>query len=515
MRFTIVNNSGSSQPPQLSYDFSSPGGTIGRSTENDWYLPDDGQAIARLQAVVSISADGECRINNQGSSSEVLLNKIPLAPNRRVEIRDGDMLNIGNYQIQVIDINMHLSQQAPPHGINPEHLLVSSEIWHDLECISTNSATPSSSDPPQAKPEINDNNPLVTSQYDKERNPLDPLAEIEPTTDFDALQLRTTDPIAMFNSDTIFQQEDILDDHTPTTLLPHDEDDKDNDKQEVDPLALFSDKHSKAAQPIKDDDLLNQILGNAVPLKESANREETGKETFHDYCQHQDIHNNQDTRANQNTNDQDAHQYQNNNIIKLEDKLMAALLDGMGLKEISRLQFDEQKMYQLGSFISQLTQGVLTLNTLRNQLKHEKNAAIPQPQSDANNPFNLLPSGQSVLVLMLCHHVQGFMPLELATRDILIELQAHQLGMIAGIRAIATNILHLFHPATLEQKAQKDSYSPRFSLSSARNKASMWEYLLKHYQEIEKELKQDSFLFDEKFQQAYEAEVNRYKNSQL
>ncbi|BET96729.1 type VI secretion system-associated FHA domain protein TagH [Xenorhabdus taiwanensis] len=523
MRFTIVNNSGSSQPPQLSHDFAPPGGTIGRSTENNWYLPDDGQAIARLQVIVSISADGECRINNQGAASEVLLNMIPLAPNRQVEIRDGDMLNIGNYQIQLIDINKNPSQQAPPHGINAGHSLtaseteIPSEIWDGLEHILTISATPPSSDSSQAKQEINDNNPLVTSQYDKERNPIDPLAEIEPTTDFDVLQLRATDPIAMFNSDTTFQQEDILDDHTPTSLLPHDEDDQNDDKQELDPLALFSDKHIKAAQSAKNDDLLNQILDNAMPLKEPANIEEIGKETVHDYYQNQDIHNYQDTRAhqNQNTNDQDAHQHQNNGVIESEGKLLAALLDGMGLKEFNGQQFDEQQMYQLGLLVSQLTQGIITLNTLRTQLKHETNAAMPQSQSNANNPFKLLPSGQSILVLMLCHHVPGFMPLELATRDILIELQAHQLGMIAGIRAITANILHLFHPATLERKAQEDNYLPRFSLSSANNKASMWEYLIKHYQETEKEFKQDSFLFSEKFLQAYEAEVNRYKNSQL
>ncbi|OKP02266.1 type VI secretion system-associated FHA domain protein [Xenorhabdus eapokensis] len=521
MRFTIVNNSGSSQPLQLSHDFSPPGGTIGRSTENNWYLPDDGQAIARLQAIVSISADGECRINNQGAASEVLLNMIPLAPNRQVEIRDGDMLNIGNYQIQVIDIKNNSSQQATTHGINIGHSLTSSEtktpseIWDVLEHILTTSATPPSSDSPQAKPEINDNNPLVTSQYNKERNPIDPLAEIEPTIDFDALQLRATDPIAMFNSDTTFQQEDILGNHTPTSLLPHDKNDQNDDKQEIDPLALFSDKHIKATPSTKNDDLLNQILDNAMPLKEPANIEETEKETFHDYYQNQDIHNFQDTHAHQNTNDQDAHQHQNNGIIKSEGKLLAALLDGMGLKEINRQQFDEQKMYQLGLLVSQLTQGIVTLNTLRTQLKHETNAAMPQSQSNANNPFKLLPSGQSILVFMLCHPVPGFMPLELATRDILVELQAHQLGMIAGIRAITTNILHLFHPAALKRKAQEDNYLPRFFLSSANNKASMWEYLIKHYQETEKEFKQDSFLFGEKFLQAYEAEVNRYKNSQL
>ncbi|MBD1227931.1 type VI secretion system-associated FHA domain protein TagH [Xenorhabdus griffiniae] len=515
MRFTIVNHSGSSQPPQLSHDFSPPGGTIGRSTENNWYLPDDGQTIARLQAIVSISADGECQINNQGSASEVLLNMIPLAPNRQVEIRDGDMLNIGNYQIQVIDIKKNPSQ----HGINAEHSLTASEIWDDLERILTSSDTLSSSDSPQAKPEINDNNPLVTNQYDKERNPIDPLAEIEPTIDFDALQLRTTDPIAMFNADTTFQQENILDDHTPTTLLSHDENEQDDDKQQVDPLALFSDKHIKVAQSTKNDDLLNQILDEAIPLNAvddattSASQlfSQPSSELFEEKILKESI--------NLEETDQDAHQNQDNNVknsIKLEGKLLAALLEGMGLKEINNLQFDEQKMYQLGRFVSQLTQGIVTLNTLRTQLKHETKAAmsLSQPQSNANNPFKLLPTGQSILVLMLCHHVPGFMPLEMATRDILIELQAHQMGMIAGMRAITTDILHLFHPATLERKVRENNELSRFPLSLSNNKAAMWEYLIKHYQKTEKAFKQDPFLFDEKFLQAYEAEVNRYKNSQ-
>ncbi|MDC9605085.1 type VI secretion system-associated FHA domain protein TagH [Xenorhabdus griffiniae] len=501
MRFTIVNHSGSNSPPQLSYDFSPPGGTIGRSTENSWYLPDDGQAIARLQAIVSISADGECQINNQGSASEVLLNMIPLAPNRQVEIRDGDILNIGNYQIQVIDIKKNPLQ----HGLNAEHSLTTSEIWDDLEHILTFADTSTSSDSSQAKPEINDNNPLVTSQYDKERNPIDPLAEIEPTIDFDALQLRATDPIAMFSAGTTFQQENILDDHTPTTLLSHDESNQDDDKQKIDPLALFSDKHTKATQATKNDELLNQILDNAIPLNAVDDATIATSQLF-----------SQPSSKLFEEKEQNAHQNQDNNVknsVKLEGKLLAALLEGMGLKEIN-LQFDEQKMYQLGRFVSQLTQGIVTLNTLRTQLKHETNAAIPQPQSNANNPFKLLPSGQSILVLMLCHHVPGFMPLELATRDILIELQAHQLGMIAGMRAITTHILHLFHPATLERKAQKNNELPLFSLSLANNKASMWEYLIKHYQETEKAFKQDPFLFGEKFLQAYEAEVNRYKNSQ-
>ncbi|MDC9580740.1 FHA domain-containing protein [Xenorhabdus sp. PR6a] len=551
MRFTIVKNSGSNQPPQLSYDFSPPGGTIGRGTENNWYLPDDELTIARLQVIVSISADGECRLNNQGSASEVLLNMIPLAPDRQVEIRDGDMLNIGNYQIQIIDINKRASQQATSQIAHGEHPLtgdetkIPSEVWDDLEQIFPTPDAGSPVNAHQTQQALNDNdplvsdlrvnNPLIKGQHYQERNPIDPLAHIEVTTDLDALQLRATDPIAMFNSDTTFQQKDILNDHTPTTLLPPDglpPDDQDDDKQEIDPLALFSDKHMKTLQHAKNDDLLNQmLLDNAAPLNsvdeathskpqfifepselpeppsepvlaDTQKRNPIKEEAFHDP---QGFF--QDYSQNKGTD-----KYQTNSV-KLEGKLLAALLDGMGLKEISRLQFDEHQMYQLGLLVSRLTQGIIALNASRTQLKREANAAMTQSLLDANNPFKLLPSGQSVLALMFGGHIPGFMPLEQATHDILIELQAHQSGMIAGIRAITTDILHLFHPAVLERKAREDDCLPRLSLSSS-NKASMWEYLTKHYQKIVHEFEQDSVLFGANFLQAYEAEVNRYKNAQ-
>ncbi|MDC9593280.1 type VI secretion system-associated FHA domain protein [Xenorhabdus sp. IM139775] len=561
MRFAIVKNSGSNPPPQLSYDFSPPGGTIGRGTENNWYLPDDDLTIARLQIIVSISVDGECRISNQGSTSEVLLNMIPLAPNRQIEVRDGDMLNIGDYQIQIMDTDKGSSQQATI-PLAAGEATISSEIWDDIEQLFTTPDAAPPLDPHQIQPALdgNDpldsdflrNNPLIKDQHTQERNPIDPLAQIETTTDLDALQLRATDPIAMFDSDTTFQQEDILNDHTPTTLLPLD--DQGEDKQEIDPLALFankhlSDKHLKTTQYAnnyyaknqyaKNNDPLSQMLNNAVPLNpvddavipqpqsifpepaepfelfepsperaraDTPKIEPIEEEIFHDPLKYAQEPQQNDARH------QGTDKYQAGRV-KLEGKLLTALLDGMGLKETNTLQFDEQQMYQLGLLASRLTQCIITLNASRIQLKRQANADMTQSLLDANNPFKLLPSGQSVLALMFGGHIPGFMPLEQATHDILIELQAHQLGMIAGIRAITTDILHLFHPAVLERKARADDCLPRLSLSST-NKASMWEYLTKQYQKAVHEFEQDSVLFGANFLQAYEAEVNRYKDSQ-
>ncbi|WP_319938078.1 type VI secretion system-associated FHA domain protein TagH [Xenorhabdus littoralis] len=531
MRFSIVKNSGTNQPSQLSYDFSPPGGTIGRSTDNNWILPDEELTIARLQAVVSITADGECRINNQGSASEILLNMIPLAPERQVEIRDGDRLDIGSYQIKVMNVDK--TPLSPLNRNQPEN---TNGIWDDLEQILAASDTFSSQEKPPAtqEKEWNNNNPpvnhspvnhspvnpLVKESQHRERNPIDPLAQIERATDLESLQLRPTDPMSMFNSDTTFQQENILNDHTPTTLLQRDKqyEHQDDDKKEIDPLVLFSDKHTQHAKD-KDDDLFNQILDNAVPLNSLHDATTSESQWVPEFqATEKNIKETARTPDQSINNHHESHNHQTHEV-KLEEqpegKLLAALLDGMGLKDLHRLQFDEQFMYQLGRLVSQLSQGIISLNATRNLLKRKLDAETDMVRilPDLHNPFKLLPSAQSVLAMILSGHMPGFMPLEEATRDILTELQAHQLGMVAGMRTTAADILHLFNPAILEQTAQDDGYLSRLSFSST-NKAFMWDYFTKYYRAKTGQFEHDSALFSDNFLQAYDAEVERYKNSQ-
>ncbi|MBD2797999.1 type VI secretion system-associated FHA domain protein TagH [Xenorhabdus sp. 18] len=488
MRFTIVKNIGTNQPQQLSYDFIPPGGTIGRGPDNHWVLPDEGQAIARLQAIVSISTDGECRMTNRGAASEILLNAIPMAPDRQIEVRDGDILNIGDYQIQLIDINpininpININQSAGKPPLATTRVL--DEVWDFSE--------------------LNDNNPLIKQQQ-QERNPINPLEHMEAMIELDSLQFRATDPVTMFNADTDFRQENIFNDSTPSALLQQGKQGNNrNEKQETDPLILFSDKPMRG---VKNDPTLNLMLNSAEPL---VALDDTIISS----------HNNNDHRTAERLNI-DPIAYSPNpppsddakNRIKLEGKLLAALLDGMGLSHIQSPQFDEDTMYKLGKLLSQLSQGIIALNASRTRLKDETDTGVTQILADGNNPFKLLPSGQAVLVQMFGDHMPGFMSPEQATRDILVELQAHQLGMIAGLRSMTKDILYPVDPVVIEQKARKTGNLPRLSLSST-YKASLWDYFTQYYRKIMIKIEQDDTLFGENFQQSYEAEIILYKDSQ-
>lgn len=87
MRFTIISTKPGHQPPQSSCDFYAPGGTIGRGTDNNLVLPDNDRTISRLQAIVHVDANGECRVTNRGSVTRVVLNDIPLGRGVRLNCR--------------------------------------------------------------------------------------------------------------------------------------------------------------------------------------------------------------------------------------------------------------------------------------------------------------------------------------------------------------------------------------------------------------------------------------------
>jgi len=91
-------------PNELAKTFGQEGGTIGRSFEADWVLPDESSSLSRLHARIFYSAaafyvedtstNGVFRIDATGS--------IPI--NKTARLRDGDRLQFGDYEVR-IEIN--------------------------------------------------------------------------------------------------------------------------------------------------------------------------------------------------------------------------------------------------------------------------------------------------------------------------------------------------------------------------------------------------------------------------
>ncbi len=301
MRFTITTNKPGHQPPQSSCDFYPPGGTIGRGTDNNLVLPDNERTISRLQAIVHISADGECRITNRGNVTRVVLNDIPLERGRQVELQDGDVLGIDDYRIQVSDLALNaqpvIAMAAPKPNVAPQQpqapqpakpqqppkadaqdnapTAVPTEIWDSLMQEFSISDSISQGQSQSARPKTPEAQPFNPFNAPKEadRNPEDPLAHFQSGGNEPLFGNERVNPDSLFKDDTPFDKDSIFNDVTPTTLVPPSDNrqaakpqapHKENE-EELDPLALFGGVGSTPAQS-RSDDPLGLMMGGAVPL---------------------------------------------------------------------------------------------------------------------------------------------------------------------------------------------------------------------------------------------------------
>lgn len=384
MRLTILQNQ--ADIPVTACDFLPPGGTIGRSVDNDLVLPDPDRAISRLQALVHVAANGDCRLTNQGSVIAVIHNGSELMRGSQVTLDHGDTLAIGPYQIDVSD--------------------------------------------PQ----------------------------------------RVTDV----------------------------------KEQHIDPLSLFADDDGSNDDPLRmqhtaDDLIVQQVEGLSAEALGLRSARQTVARLGIDPVSH-------DAPAGAHNSSADGSR---------EQRLLAALLEGMGLDTtLDKTPLTEDQMRTTGRMLSLFSQGTVALLSSRSILKRGVKAEMTMILNEANNPFKILPSGKTVLMQIYQSQMPGFMPPEQAVRDALVDLQAHQLGMIAGIRAIIAAMLQSFNPQRLEDLARRDGVVPRLALSSTK-KAALWDYFMRHYQLTAGEIEDDFHtLFGEAFLHAYDMEVNQYKDSQ-
>lgn len=617
MRFTIITTKPGQQPPQTHCDFFPPGGTIGRGVDNNLVLPDDDRTISRLQAIVHITATGECRLTNRGNVTRVLLNDIPLERGRQVELQDGDILGIDDYQLLVSDLNSAQQPQSERAVPRPEPVqpaapvrapaaekasttaAIPSEIWDSLAKEFSISDDLSKR---KAAPEMPEAHPL-TAPARPDRNPEDPLAQLINDAPLDYGQQPKNSSL-FDEGDALFGQQSIFDDRTPSTLSAQQNTappQAETPAAELDPLSLFDGESSTDAR--NHDDPLGLMMGNAVPLAQpelttpkpatlhvspqpvtktepmAARPSEQAPASLTDMdhsplfsfdeSQHE-THSQPHPEAQQQTplideelpgqsdavNPQNdyggitlptpqavqrapsptpkgrlridpvasggqhadavpGHSTSQSSGDALKGELLDALLEGMGLGDLQPTpQFDREQMLQFGQMLSMFSQGTVALLSSRSILKRGVKADMTVILDDANNPFKLLPSGKTVLMQMFGSRMPGFMPPRQAVRDALIDLQAHQLGMIAGIRAIIASMLQSFNPDQLEAEARQAGSVSRLGLPGSR-KAALWEHFVERYGETAGEIEDDFHtLFGEAFLHAYDLEVNQYKDSQ-
>ncbi len=130
-----------------------------------------------------------------------------------------------------------------------------------------------------------------------------------------------------------------------------------------------------------------------------------------------------------------------------------------------------------------------------------------------NNPLKFLSDGETILLQMLRKKMPGFMGPSEAMQDAFEDLQAHQVGMVAGIHAAVDEVLKRFDPSVLEKRLKEPSMFE--TVVPAHRKAKMWDQYTAVFGDIYHEAQNDfEALFGRAFLAAYEKEIDRFHNEQ-
>ncbi|EHK62814.1 FHA domain-containing protein [Achromobacter arsenitoxydans] len=202
MKFTVFQHAGDPAFEPLHAEFAAPGGTVGRSPDNQLALPDPTRTICRVQAAIRLNDADAAFLENLSAMSVVSVNGRVVPSGQEVPINPGDELEIGAYRLRA---EAGIGPAEPPHpAAAPDD-----DIFGDLIGPGTL--------PVGAAPDVS------VHPFDLEsaqtRNPDDPLQHL-PRGDA-AVSRPAVDPLAMFDVSSDGPPS-VFEDTTPSTLPVHD-----------------------------------------------------------------------------------------------------------------------------------------------------------------------------------------------------------------------------------------------------------------------------------------------------
>jgi predicted component of type VI protein secretion system len=197
-------------------------------------------------------------------------------------------------------------------------------------------------------------------------------------------------------------------------------------------------------------------------------------------------------------------------VAATDDAVLAALLRGLGLPNLQLQRPATEVAETVGAMLREATAGTIDVLMARALTKKESRIEMTMLSVRANNPLKFFPNAEGALTQMLTGAMAGYMPPVDAVAGAFDDLRAHELAVIAGMRAALGAVLHRFDPGQIEARLAVPSVMDKMLTSN--RKAKLWDRLVEVYGEIVREADDDlQRLYGEKFSQAYEEQVARLR----
>ncbi len=455
MNLILLVNSYRDQPMpgEVICRFTEAGGSIGRGPDNDLTLDDPGKYISRVHARIELRGE-QFYLTDTGSNPS-LVNERPLGNGRERLLEEGDRLVIGDYALQV-----RLEQPQAPA---PEDDALATRILPPLFVPPP---------PPVAVPLP----PLEVPQpllRDPEvvvpvllHDDLAGARILEGNSLFDGA-MPLSDPLGLNPALTpVFRGTES--DHVAPQMQAFNPPLWQSEPQVIpddyDPLLGVSTSPVGAGLPamaILDDEVIQNHCTVPEPTRDSA--------------------------------------------------VLQALLSGLGLPDLHTSRTPTELAQLVGEMLRAATGGTMDVLMARALTKRESHIDMTMIGAYSNNPLKFFPDADSALTQMLNGDSPAYMRPVKAMNASFEDLKAHELAVIAGMRAALGAVVQRFDPARVEQR--RTTHGALDKWMPARRKARLWDRLVERYEDLARDADEDlQRLFGELFSKAYEEQVARMRS---
>ncbi|VWC70529.1 FHA-family protein [Burkholderia lata] len=463
-----------------SYDavvFHPPGGTIGRASDNHLVLRDDTRQISRLQALLQVG-DDECLLKNLSSVSTIEVNREPVGYAQERPLNTGDIIRIGPYVLRAERDDGGDGDDAPVID------MATGTGGH----VDTHAQAHGSATPAQASSSRVDTKGAGNRLWGLLQDRLAPRGK---AADAGARPGGPARADAAQPANRAAQS------------VPSAPSQRDLHQLSTDPLDLFTQSSgapgaSRTAQQVD--------LGNADRDASSATQADHAPE----WTQHVRVQPAAARAADPQPADEPA---PHTARAPTPDELLSAFFEGAGLDTAAEShQWSAEQLYIAGQLLALFANGTVELLSSRSILKREVKAHMTMLLDRENNPLKLLPDGGAVLRQMFGLPLPGFMSPQSAVSDAFQDLHAHQIGMVAGMRAALMDLLTRFSPQRLRERDDAMRwYEKRVPVLY---KARMWDRYAATHRDTVFAIEDDfASVFGKAFLAAYDAEVESYRGS--
>jgi type VI secretion system FHA domain protein len=190
-----------------------------------------------------------------------------------------------------------------------------------------------------------------------------------------------------------------------------------------------------------------------------------------------------------------------------------AFLAGLGVGRPPAIEDSEALLRLSGQLLRAMTEGLMAVMMARASFKSELRLEVTTIRSRDNNPFQFCVDADDALERLLWRHSRGFLDPPDAVHKTFDDIQAHQMAMIAGLRAAMRALLGRFQPDQLEQHFERQSHLDKL-LPMAR-KSKCWDLFVSTFDQVADDAAEDFMrLFGDAFNRAYEEQARRLNAAQ-